>query len=107
MKPPRPRAPPLQAIPASLPPHPPPPPALAAQAAPAAPHVLDLLVRRGGVARAGPQRPPVASRGAALRDQAAVAPDPAQAGVVVGPLHHAADALPRVGADGLRAVDIA
>lgn len=54
----------------------------------------DLLVRLGRLAFTDPQWTPVRSRRASLRDQTDLAPDTAQAAVVVGAVHHAADTRP-------------
>jgi hypothetical protein len=67
----------------------------------------DLILRLGRLAFTDPGWTPRRSRRAPLRDVADLAPDTAQAAVVVGAVHHAMDSLAQVGDADLRAVDAA
>ena len=67
----------------------------------------DLILRLGRLAFTDPGWTPLRARSAPLRDVADLAPDTAQAAVVVGAVHHAMDSLAQVGAADLRAVDTA
>ena len=67
----------------------------------------DLILRLGRLAFTDSGWTPLRARRAPLRDVADLAPDIAQAGVVVGAVHHAVDSLAQVGAADLCAVDTA
>ena len=67
----------------------------------------DLVVRLGRLAFTDAQWTPARAQRAPLRDPADLAPDAAQAAVVVGAIHHAADALGCLAAADLHAVDTA
>jgi len=64
----------------------------------------DLVVRLGRLAFADPGWTPARARRAPVRGIADLAPDGRRAGVVVGAIHHAADALACMAAADLRAV---
>ena len=75
--------------------------------APAIPDTRDLIVRLGRLAFTEPRWTPVRARRAPSRDPADLAPDPAQAAIVVTAIHHAADTLAFTAGADLRAVDAA
>jgi hypothetical protein len=65
----------------------------------------DLILRLGRLAFTDPGWTPLRARRAPMRDVADLAPNTAQAAVVVGALHNAVDILAQVGAADLRAVE--
>jgi hypothetical protein len=69
--------------------------------------VGDLVVRLGRLAFTDPQWTPARARRTSLRDPAGLAPGPAQFTAVLAAVHHAADALARMGEADRRAVDVA
>ncbi len=72
--------------------------------APAIPDTRDLIIRLGRLAFTEPRWTPVRARRAPPRDPADLAPGPAQAAVVTGAIHYAADTLASLADTDLRAV---
>ncbi|MGO9080680.1 MAG: hypothetical protein ACLQDY_16810 [Streptosporangiaceae bacterium] len=75
--------------------------------APAIPDTRDLIIRLGRLAFTEPRWTPVRARRAPPRDPADLAPDPAQAAVVTGAIHYAADTLASLADTDLHAVQTA
>jgi hypothetical protein len=72
--------------------------------APTIPDTRDLIVRLGRLAFTEPRWTPARARRAPLRDPADLAPDPAQAAVITGAIHHAAGTLAFIAGTDLSAV---
>jgi hypothetical protein len=75
--------------------------------APGVADATDLIVRLGRLAFTDPKWTPSRARPAPLRDPAELAPDAAQAAVILGAIHHTADTLACVASADLRAVSAA
>ncbi len=74
---------------------------------PVIPDTRDLIIRLGRLAFTEPRWTPIRARRAPPRDPADLAPGPAQAAVVTGAIHHAADTLASLADTDLRAVQAA